>query len=270
MELPRVRRYRKDGFDRLYVNGSDGTLLGWSDTFSGETQVHVPGAEERVEAALEAWANTYPEDDIATHQPGRHTSALVKAWDAEIQDIERDITQLQALRDVATYQRDQYAEGTTGEHRVGGLLNKLHKHGWGVLHSISVHDGAADLDHLLIGPGGIWTVNSKRHADGRVTVNGDTMMIGRARVDYVRAARREAELAEEHLKAAGVDTPVESSVVLDGPRDMTLDVRRSPRDVDVFAAKNAFSFFSSLPKKLGPTAVNAAFATARKPSTWGA
>lgn len=47
---------------------------------------------------------------------------------------------------------------------------RLVKHGWHVLHSIPLGTGKSDIDHLLIGPGGVFTINPKNHPGGKVWV----------------------------------------------------------------------------------------------------
>ncbi|HMD51331.1 MAG TPA: nuclease-related domain-containing protein [Solirubrobacteraceae bacterium] len=51
--------------------------------------------------------------------------------------------------------------GATGEEHVGGLLNELADHGWGVIHDASF--GRGNVDHIIIGPPGIFTVETKSH-----------------------------------------------------------------------------------------------------------
>ena len=102
-----------------------------------------------------------------------------------------------------------YSKGSSGELAVGLALNSLHPQGWGVLHSIPVFDGRSDIDHLLVGPGGVWTVNAKFHRNHDVRVNGDRISVGRSFVDYIGASRREAQLVTRVLKAGGFDIPAQ-------------------------------------------------------------
>jgi hypothetical protein len=52
--------------------------------------------------------------------------------------------------------------GEQGERVVGELLESLASDGWRVLHDISF--GRGNIDHILIGPGGVLTVETKSHA----------------------------------------------------------------------------------------------------------
>lgn len=268
MELPRVRRYRKGGIDRLYVKDALDRTLGWAETDSGETTVQIPGSEHRIEAAIDAWAAMYPEDDLTEHYPGRHTDSLAAAWDAEGQQLDHEALLIREAKDHAQFQAEQYRKGTSGERKVGRELNRLHKNGWGILHSIPIYDGNADLDHLIIGPGGVWTVNAKSQRTGDVRVHGDRMVVGRTSVSYIPAARLEVDLASRVLARHGFDVKVRPAIVFDMPKGAAL---RSPaRDDDILILRNdaALKAFKSLTPCLEASAVNAIFDIARRRTTW--
>jgi hypothetical protein len=57
---------------------------------------------------------------------------------------------------------DRLRRGEQGERVVGELLESLAPDGWRVLHDISF--GRGNIDHILIGPGGVLTVETKSHA----------------------------------------------------------------------------------------------------------
>lgn len=51
--------------------------------------------------------------------------------------------------------------GAAGEEHVGGLLDELEDRGWEVIHDASL--GRGNVDHILIGPAGVFTVETKSH-----------------------------------------------------------------------------------------------------------
>jgi hypothetical protein len=51
--------------------------------------------------------------------------------------------------------------GATGEEQVGGLLDPMADMGWRVIHDASL--GRGNVDHILIGPPGIFTIETKSH-----------------------------------------------------------------------------------------------------------
>ncbi len=56
---------------------------------------------------------------------------------------------------------ERHDRGATGEEQVGGLLDGLASDGWRVIHDASL--GRGNVDHILIGPAGIFTVETKSH-----------------------------------------------------------------------------------------------------------
>jgi nuclease-like protein len=65
-------------------------------------------------------------------------------------------------------QSDRWLRGAEGERAVGGVLAQLEDEGWKALHDISL--GRGNVDHVLIGPGGIFTIETKSHP-GRIGVD---------------------------------------------------------------------------------------------------
>ena len=56
---------------------------------------------------------------------------------------------------------ERHDRGATGEEQVGGLLDALRGNGWHVIHDASLGNG--NVDHILIGPAGVFTVETKSH-----------------------------------------------------------------------------------------------------------
>jgi hypothetical protein len=64
-----------------------------------------------------------------------------------------------------------WRRGAEGERRTARLLDPLERHGWAVLHDLAVPGSRANLDHLVIGPGGVFVIDSK-HYRGRLQLDG--------------------------------------------------------------------------------------------------
>jgi hypothetical protein len=56
---------------------------------------------------------------------------------------------------------ERHDRGATGEEHVGGLLDPLSDRGWLVIHDATL--GRGNVDHILIGPPGIFTIETKSH-----------------------------------------------------------------------------------------------------------
>ena len=63
-----------------------------------------------------------------------------------------------------------WRRGAAGERRTARLLVPLERHGWAVLHDLAVPGSQANLDHLIIGPGGVFVIDSK-HYRGRLRLD---------------------------------------------------------------------------------------------------
>ena len=61
--------------------------------------------------------------------------------------------------------------GAIGKIQVGRLLNQLGLE-WTVLHAVPVGIRGSDIDHVLIGPVGVFPVKTKHHAAARVRASG--------------------------------------------------------------------------------------------------
>jgi hypothetical protein len=103
--------------------------------------------------------------------------------------------------------------GADGEATVAEILHKLttpspldrlrHRPPtWRVLHSVPVGTGRGDIDHVVIGPSGVVTINTKHHRAGRLALDGEQLVVNGRATDYIPKARREAERAATLLTTA--------------------------------------------------------------------
>jgi Nuclease-related domain len=56
-----------------------------------------------------------------------------------------------------------WRRGAAGERRTARLLAVLERHGWAVLHDLAIPRSQANIDHLVIGPGGVFVIDSKQY-----------------------------------------------------------------------------------------------------------
>jgi Nuclease-related domain len=103
---------------------------------------------------------------------------------------------------------ERHDRGATGEEQVGGLLDGLAGDGWHVIHDASL--GRGNVDHILIGPAGVFTVETKSHPGpvkvGRV--HGATLSQAQAQrkaIERVTGERVEALIV---FSRAWVDKPL--------------------------------------------------------------
>ena len=159
--------------------------------------------------------------------------------------------------------------GSIGEERVAGKLAQLTAKDprWSVVHSIPVGTRGSDIDHIVVGPGGVFTINSKHHDGANVWVRGDTVLINGQYHPYVRNARHEAARAAQLLTAAcGFPVDVQGLVVVVRAENWT--VREQPADVRVVPRMQVSRYLRKRPEVL-PHDQRLTIADAvRRESTW--
>jgi len=78
------------------------------------------------------------------------------------------------------FKRDfsNWSQGAEGEEVVGKVLEDLRDDGWHVIHDVSF--GRGNIDHILVGPAGIFTIETKSHG-GKIWLDRlDPKMLGQA------------------------------------------------------------------------------------------
>jgi len=111
-----------------------------------------------------------------------------------------------ALRFRVSPETSAWRRGAAGERRTARQLRHLEPRGWVVLHDLAIPGSAANIDHLLIGPGGVVMIDSKQYR-GRLRLDPSGLLWhGRHLLTMtLRAARWEADQADEVLGIADVD-----------------------------------------------------------------
>lgn len=113
-------------------------------------------------------------------------------------------------------------KGALGERHVARILQTLGP-GWTVLHSVPVGSGDSDIDHVVIGPAGVFTINTKNHPGKTAWVAAHGMMIGGQKVPYIRNSAHEARRAEKVLTtASGLTVETVGVIVLVGAKSLTV------------------------------------------------
>jgi hypothetical protein len=73
---------------------------------------------------------------------------------------------------------ESWRKGAEGEQRLRQLLDGLRRHGYVVLHDLAIPGSSANVDHLVIGPTGVWVIDAKNYT-GRLTWSKGTLWHGR-------------------------------------------------------------------------------------------
>jgi len=159
--------------------------------------------------------------------------------------------------------------GADGEEAVADQLAKLGPQ-WQVLHAVRVGDRGSDIDHVVIGPAGVFTVNAKHHPHANVWVGGDTFLVNGQRAPYVRNSRHEALRAAQLLtEQAGFPVEVTGVIAVIGAHK-GFTVKKQPEDgaVIVTPRKRISQIILKRPPQLTPLEINAIYQVARRSTTW--
>jgi hypothetical protein len=157
-----------------------------------------------------------------------------------------------ALRFRPSLDAGAWRRGAVGERRTARLLGPLEREGWAILHDLTVPGSRANLDHLAIGPGGVFVIDSKQYR-GRLQLDSfGQLWHGRYPLaPTLRAVEFEADQAAQILPDPGMAVvPIVAvhgaqvpwgKVVTDG--------------VPVVPARRLPSMLRELPAVLGPERV---------------
>jgi hypothetical protein len=252
----------RTGPGTLHVSGPDGRARAWYDRGSGHISLLSAADEEAVVSALRPFLSgswtigpppvpgraelrrlaLHPDDDLAPNRPGERLLGELEHGGA------------------GTRSRLRSRAALLARQRFGTELDTLEGAGWRVLHDVPL-PAAAAIDHLLIGPGGLYAVHTAAGRRQRASVGDLLLKVGRAEpVPAVRWCRRAADLATHAL-----GFPVTPALaVVDAAR---LTVAPTLRDVHVLR-EGATAHLSTLAGILKPTDTDSLHTTARDRRTW--
>jgi len=161
---------------------------------------------------------------------------------------------------------ESWFSGAHGELKVGALLSKLGDE-WTVLHAVPVGTGDSDVDHVLVGPAGVFTINTKRHRGKKIWVGERMLMVSGQKTDHLRNSRHEAKRASKLLSAAtGMQVDAHPILAIVDPAGFTFKQR--PKDVSIMDARALPRWLKRLEPTLEPHDVQRITSAATAPRTW--
>ena len=168
--------------------------------------------------------------------------------------------------DPLTTENYPWYKGALGEIAVGSILERLGPE-WTVLHAVPVGAGTSDIDHVVIGPAGVFTLNTKNHAGQPVWVAGRTFMVAGKKQRHLYTAAHEAARAGKLLSRA-VKGPISATgiVVVVNPKSLT--IREKSSDVVVLRHRQLLHWLSTRPTVFTERQVQWLAAAAALPGTW--
>jgi hypothetical protein len=156
--------------------------------------------------------------------------------------------------------------GVVGEIEVGEALDRLGPE-WAVRHALPVEAGLGDIDHLVIGPAGVFIIATKNHSGLNVWASQRTLMVAGVRQPHIRNMEYEMGSVERILSAAS-GSAVEVSGILAVVAAKSLVVREKHRDVAVLAASHLVTWLQRHKRVLSAEQVASISTAASRASTW--
>ncbi|HSB88018.1 MAG TPA: hypothetical protein VLD86_17015, partial [Ilumatobacteraceae bacterium] len=125
---------------------------------------------------------------------------------------------------------------------------------------ISHHGG--EIDHLVIGPGGVFNMTTRCHPSSTVWINDDILRVNGHRTEYLRESRVEAAQLGRLLTEA-VGAPVESIAVIVFVDLLKMTVKSHPSDVLVTTLRSVRHLLRHQPRRLTPAQIEQIYDAAR-------
>lgn len=287
--------WRKFGQSRTYLADSLGNRLGWIDNKTSELTVE----SNLHRAILEEWVRgtastrtlaieTLPESVVGIEPTAEPVVNISEAW------IDLNLnTPGQGVRALATEKRDHmrarsrfwtgvalaldvknderaWRKGAEGEEAVGSRLNRLIKDGWFVLHSVPVGNEGSDIDHVVIGEGGVYTINTKNHPGKKIWVAPHQIRVDGIVEPYLRNSTFEGKRASHLLSAeVGWEVPVKPVLVfLTGTFFPNVVVKKMPDDVMILDRTDIPKALLRAQKRLTREQALQVYEAARRSTTW--
>jgi hypothetical protein len=149
---------------------------------------------------------------------------------------------------------------------VGTVLDNLGPE-WDVLHVVPVDDSAHEIDHLVIGPAGIFCFVTRNFAEQKVEVYHDSLLVGGARRNDMAVARELAANATSLLSAA-IARPITVHPVLVLVDPAKLVVQEQPFRLTVVSSRNVVRWLTRHERTLVGTEVAFVSDMADRIDTW--
>jgi hypothetical protein len=252
-----VRRWRRYGADRLFVTQGTGARVGSVDLQSGEVVVEDPELEDGLRRAAQAYLRSdvtelvlpvpAPADGLSLQD-----EAALRGWLGAPDEGPDELAALRRERGSSVRER----------------LDRLAAEGWQVVHGVPLGRQGDQVEHLMIGPAGIFTVRERHHPGQHVVVEGRSMTVDGVPVPYLRDARLEADRVRDRLLAAAC-AGVTARAVLVVQGELELRGPTSSEDALVVQRHDLPQVFRLLATRLEADRVQAVAQVARRRRTWG-
>lgn len=139
---------------------------------------------------------------------------------------------------------------------------------WGFVQALRADGGHINLDHWVVGPGGIYLLSTKLHPGSRLYVAGDNFLVDGRDAPYV-PNMRETALENAESLAANMRWDLDVMGVIVPIEDRQLTVDQQPYAVQVVDEDGLVDWLINRPEELTKRQILAAYNAARNTSSWG-
>jgi len=204
-----VQRWQRNGQHRLYVKDTDTRAqLGYYDVRTGRLSVKDDARSYEIVSVLRPFLSG------SVPQGLQHLMPQYPATSAELlagtEEYETFSASAPRPRQRGTRRLAPWSRRAKGERVVARRLARLGRDGWDVLRAIQAY-GGDEVEHLVIGPPGVFTISTLHHRGARIRVGSQVVWVDDAIREYLRNARIEAASVARRLGEAlggALDAPV--------------------------------------------------------------
>ncbi|MDJ0376438.1 nuclease-related domain-containing protein [Cryobacterium sp. PH31-L1] len=158
--------------------------------------------------------------------------------------------------------------GAQGEIEVGKILSRLPPE-WRVFHALPIGKASADIDHLVVGPGGIFTINTKHHRGKKIWIAERSFLVNGQKQPYLRNSTFEATRVTKKLHGRMPQLPPAQAVIaLVNPASIT--IKKKPDGVSVLDATDLRRWLLRRPVQLDEVQLVELAAIIDAPASWSA
>lgn len=230
-------------------------------TFGQNNDPTISGLGSRP-AALVGGRGTGPGTDLIHNMAGIRSRVLAgqAAGHKAHRVNQRDVNKQRALTGMSVLDK------AAGEEQAGQIFARLGPD-WTVLHDVPIDPFGTTLPHVLVGPSGVYTVDTKNLFAQKVFVFGSRFTLGSGDLPFEQEALDGATFARQRLHAVVGGAPVHVQpivLIVNG----NVSVSRQPDEVMVLTHETAVRWLQQQETVYSPDQVTALSNAARDVFTW--
>ncbi|HYP23854.1 MAG TPA: nuclease-related domain-containing protein [Actinomycetota bacterium] len=158
-----------------------------------------------------------------------------------------------------------WEKGAKGEEAVAKKLAELPAERWNAVHDRPLGEGRRNVDHVVVGRGGVFSVNAK-NLSGKVVVKRNAFLVNNRADKCLHVARDEAvRVARLLTSATGEPVAVTPVIVV---RCAALDIQAQPEGVHVISVHDVPQWFEAHGEVLDAPRVSRIWRSVCRPGLW--